>query len=96
MKIVKLNRKHTAFRHGFTYAFRYEESHVFSSYELVKRKLEELYGCPGWDDRRARYHPWMYVWGRRNSKTGYYVKWIHLKREEDVTMLILSGALDEN
>ena len=95
MKIVKLNRRHKAFRYGFTYALRYDDSHIRSSYEVVKLKLEAMYGHPSWDDHKARYHPWMYVWAGRSSKTGFYVKWIHLKREEDLTLLRLSGALDE-
>jgi len=96
MKIVKMNRRHKAFRYGFTHGLRYEESHMASSFERVKLKLEAMYGHPSWDDRRARHHPWMYVWGKRNPATGYYVKWIHIKREEDLTLLMLSGALDES
>jgi hypothetical protein len=96
MKIVKLNRKFKAFRHGFTYALRFDDSHMRGSYELAKKKLEAMYGHPSWDDRQARYHPWMYVWGKRSPKTSFYIKWIYLKREEDLTLLRLSGALDES
>jgi hypothetical protein len=99
MKIVKLNRRHTAFNYGFTYALRYDDSHIQSaeaSFGNVKKKLEEMYGHPSWDDRKARYHPWMYVWGKRSPKTGLRIKWIHLKDEADISALILMGLIDES
>ena len=96
MKIVKLNRRYKAFRHGFTHALRYDDSHLRGSYELAKIKHESMYGHPSYDERTARHHPWMYVWGKRKPRTSYYIKWIYLKREEDLTLLMLSGALDES
>lgn len=93
MKIVKLTRKYKAFNYGFTHALRYDCSHTDDSFYMVEKRLADMHGQPSYDERRARYHPYMTSWGRRDPKTRMYLKWIYLKQEADITMLILSGTL---
>lgn len=103
MKIVKLNRRHTAFKKwGFPIGIRFESwgnnaraADVYLS-NLYKTASYQRPDCV-WSNVRVQ---WYASWGNKSKNTKNLNPcrpyWIFLRNEADVTMLMLSGALDEN
>ena len=87
MKIVKLNTKFKMHRVGFKYALRCDRY----DYSKALHRLQDMYGHGG------PYNRFHHVYaGRRDAKTRNFLSWIYLRDEADVTLLQLSGALDED
>ena len=104
MKIVKLNRRHNAHKKwGFPIGIRFDSwdsnaraTDVYLS-NLYKTASYQRPDC-GWSTVRVQ---WYAAWGNKSKNTNKDLNphrpyWIFLRNEADVTMLVLSGVLDES
>jgi hypothetical protein len=88
MKIVKLNRNHTAFSEGYTHALRFSEYTESRPYVEI---LDRAYGTYPYSRLSRRYAPvWYADFGSRDKKTGMKAYWINLRNEADLTMVLLA------
>lgn len=93
MKIVKLDRRNRAFKHGFTHAIRFGAGEGISNYMNIKNYLEERYPRPTryiWC--MASHIKYAGKWETVESK-GHYSKriyWICVKNEALLSMALLS------
>ena len=104
MKIVKLNRRHTAFKKwGFPIGIRFDAwdnsaraADVYLS-NIYKTASYQRPDCT-WSKVRVQ---WYAAWGNKSKNTDKDLNpcrpyWIFLRNKADVTMLVLSGVLDES
>lgn len=96
MKIVNLNLRHNAFKkYRFKAGLRFNEwNHQSRAVELY---LKERYQRNGWRpstwDHEDIY--WYGEFGRASTRFGNRPYWVYLRNSEDVSMLLLSGVLDQ-
>ena len=108
MKIVKLNRRHKAHKKwGFAMAVRYRE--YGSDARRVCEYLENTYKTASYQKPDWHWSKWSQIkiewyayFGNRPARNADIMddyrprpSWIYLKNEADVSMLILTGLLDE-
>jgi hypothetical protein len=103
MKIVKLNRRHTAFKKwGFPVGIRFDcwdNNAKAADMYLSKTYYTASYQRPDctWSKVRVQ---WYGSWGNKSKICKDLIPrrpyWIYLRNEADLTMLMLSGVLDEN
>ena len=106
MKIVKLSNRHKAHKKwGFAIGIRFTE--YGSDARQVCEYLENAYKTYSyqkpywrWSDTKIE---WYADFGNRPAKSIHIMNdyrprpyWIYLKNEADISMLILTGLLDEN
>lgn len=104
MKIVKLTKRHNAFKKwGFPIGLRFDcwddnaraaDVYLSNTYKTASYQRPDS----SWSKVRVQ---WYGAWGQaRKCKTSNLVPrrpyWIYLRNEADVTMLVLSGVLDES
>ena len=105
MKIVKLSNRHKAYKKwGFAVGIRFTE--YGSDARQVCDYLENAYKTASyqkpywrWSDTKIE---WYADFGNRPARSIHIMKdyrprpyWIYLKNEADISMLILTGLLDE-
>ena len=103
MKIVKLNKRHTAFKKfGFPIGIRFDcwdDSARAADVYLSNAYKTSSYQRPdsAWSTVRVQ---WYAAWGNKSKNfkdlTPRRPYWIYLRNEADLTMLMLSGVLDES
>lgn len=87
MKVVKLNRRHNAFKQGFTHALRFNTWHQKAG--EIENFLSQRYGGQFyWDRNRGQWSS-----GFGSAPRGFTSRpyWINLKNESDISMILLSG-----
>ena len=91
MKVVKLNRRHTAFKHGFTHAVRFE-SWCDEALE-IETELRERYGPPRLSKWFNDSSEWCGIFGHKSSKQQYSPYWINFRNETTITLILLTVDL---
>lgn len=87
MKVVKLNRRYKAYKEGFTHALRFNSWHPKAG--EIENFLIKRYGNQySWNKPQSQ---WTSGFGSRPSSSDSRPYWINLRRESDVTMILLSG-----
>ena len=81
MKIIKLDKRHREYRHGFTHAFRFD-SYCANAMD-IERYLKRAY--PGGERIK-----WCSYFGTRNNYTRYSVYWVCVRNDAILTMALLS------
>jgi len=103
MKIVKLNRRHTAFKKwGFPIGIRFDawddtaraaDTYLSNTYNTASYQRPDC----SWSKVRVQ---WYGNWGNKSKNFKDLCPrrpyWIYLRNEADLTMLVLSGVLDES
>lgn len=89
MKVVKLNRRYKAYKEGFTHALR------FNSWSKEAGEIEQIlttrYGSQyNWYKLHSN-SQWTSGFGHRSNKYDTRPYWINLRKESDITMILLSG-----
>lgn len=106
MKIVKLSNRHKAHKKwGFAIGIRYNDYRIDS--RRVCEYLESIYKTasyqkPDWRWSNTKIE-WYADFGNRPARSTHSMNdyrprpyWIYLKNEADISMLILTGLLDES
>ena len=84
MKIIKLNKRFSMGREGYTHALRWVEG--YSRYVVpYEQAMQEMYG----GSRYTTGNPWRSAYGSSRSKAGITPYYIYLKDESMLTMLLL-------
>jgi hypothetical protein len=87
MKVVKLNRRYKAYKEGFTHALRFD--HWEKNAGDIEQFLTKRYGSQyNWNKPQSQ---WTSGFGSRPSSSDSRPYWINLRRESDVSMILLSG-----
>lgn len=89
MKVIKLDRRHKGYRHGFTHALRFGP--VDQNYPLIYTYFARMY------PREYKYHLRTFAhdkWMEVSSKHAYpnQINWICVKNETLLTMALLTIA----
>ena len=91
MKVVKLNRRHTAFNYGFTYAVRFES--WCDRARAAETILRERYGPPRLSKWFNDSSEWCGIFGHKSSKQQYSPYWINFRNETTITLILLTVDL---
>jgi len=92
MKIVKLNRRYTAYKSGFTHALRFTT--WGKSAGEIEQFLTKRYGHQySWQRERGQ---WSSNFGSPPRGETVRPYWINLKNEADISMILLSGNYKVN
>jgi hypothetical protein len=94
MKIIKLDKRHRYYKHGFTAAIKCEEG-LSSRSRNIENWLISRYGPEPWYQDGKNNHPWVGFIGRADRKKfidrwKLHPYWICVKNEAVLTMVILS------
>jgi hypothetical protein len=88
MKVVKLNRTHSLFAQGFTYAWRFQTWDV-SRCTKIESILRNMHGyC--WDIRRAGWTSRFGTWVQHPNHGATKTYWIAVRDPADITAVTLS------
>lgn len=86
VNIVKLDRRHKKYKDGFTHAFRFEHGFCYDAIKC-EQILQNMYP----DNRSYSANPdhFSYSWGSNRARRPR-IYWLNVKRESDITMVLLS------
>ena len=99
MKIIKLDRRHKAYKkYSFSHAIRFD-SYWSSNAEFVAKYLEEIHKTPSYQRPDSVYSKgetnWYANFGHKSKGDCLRPYWIYLRNESDVTLLVLKGLLND-